>query len=95
MDEEDDFALANIKEILDGFVEGTARLVQKSAPLPDPEQEKDKIVKTIVFDNFYATVNQSEHDSVIIMVSKRKSTHLNYFFLRNQILIYYFSRALH
>jgi len=65
--------VANVKELLEGFLEGTARLVQKSAPLPDPEQEKDKLIKTIVFDNFYATVNQSDHDTILIMTSKRKS----------------------
>jgi hypothetical protein len=70
LDEEDDLTVANVKEILEGFVEGSARLVKKSAPLPDPEQEKDKLIKTIVFDNFYATINQSEHDSVILMLSK-------------------------
>jgi hypothetical protein len=66
--------VANVKEILEGFVEGSARLVKKSAPLPDPEQEKDKLIKTIVFDNFYATINQSEYDSVILMLSKGTPT---------------------
>eukprot|EP00029_Vermamoeba_vermiformis_P006470 TRINITY_DN2544_c0_g1_i1.p1 TRINITY_DN2544_c0_g1~~TRINITY_DN2544_c0_g1_i1.p1 ORF type:complete len:1022 (-),score=274.76 TRINITY_DN2544_c0_g1_i1:49-3114(-) len=71
LEEDDDFIPAHIRELLNGFLEGTARLVQKSAPLPDPEQEKDKLIKTLVFDNFYATVDQSQHDSVILMLSKR------------------------